>query len=36
MQFWGRDKDDHRSCWPEYDLTDDFEMMATHFKLIDN
>ena len=21
----------HRACWPEYDLTDDFEMMATHF-----
>ncbi|MCD6336947.1 MAG: ASCH domain-containing protein [Candidatus Marinimicrobia bacterium] len=29
-------RNDHRSCWPEYDLTDDFEMMATHFKLIDN
>lgn len=29
-------RNDHRSCWPEYDLNDDFEMMATHFKLIDN
>lgn len=24
----------HRYCWPDYDLTDDFEMMATHFKLV--
>lgn len=23
----------HRSCWPQYRLTDDFEMMATHFEL---
>lgn len=27
-------RDAHRDCWPEYDLTDDFEMMATHFELI--
>jgi len=25
----------HRACWPEYDLTDDFEMMATHFELVE-
>jgi uncharacterized protein YhfF len=25
----------HRRCWPDYDLTDDFEMMATHFRLVD-
>ena len=24
----------HRECWPHYALTDDFEMMATHFELI--
>jgi len=24
----------HRHCWPEYDLTDDFDMMATHFRLV--
>lgn len=24
----------HRRCWPDYDLTDDFEMMATHFELV--
>ena len=23
----------HRRCWPDYDLTDDFEMIATHFRL---
>lgn len=28
-------KDDHVSCWPEYDIDDHFEMMATHFKLIE-
>jgi uncharacterized protein YhfF len=26
----------HRACWPDYDLSDNFEMMATHFKLIDS
>ena len=25
----------HRHCWPEYDLADDFELMATHFELIE-
>lgn len=25
----------HRRCWPHYDLTDDFEMMATHFELVE-
>jgi uncharacterized protein YhfF len=25
---------DHRACWPEYALTDEFEMMATHFELV--
>ena len=24
----------HRRCWPDYDLTDDFELMATHFELV--
>jgi uncharacterized protein YhfF len=24
----------HRQCWPQYALTDDFEMMATHFELV--
>ncbi|MGF1483835.1 MAG: ASCH domain-containing protein [Opitutales bacterium] len=28
-------KDAHIACWPEYDITDDFEMMATHFNLIE-
>lgn len=28
-------KDAHIYCWPEYDITDDFEMMATHFELIE-
>lgn len=23
----------HRKCWPQYRLTDDFEMIATHFEL---
>lgn len=23
----------HRTCWPHYSLTDDFEMIATHFEL---
>jgi uncharacterized protein YhfF len=26
-------REDHRACWPQYALTDDFEMMATHFEL---
>ena len=26
----------HRTCWPDYDLSDDFEMVATHFRLIDS
>ena len=25
----------HREVWPGYDLTDDFEMIATHFELAD-
>ncbi|NNE44069.1 MAG: ASCH domain-containing protein [Gemmatimonadetes bacterium] len=25
----------HRDCWPDYDLTDDFEMIATHFELVE-
>jgi len=25
----------HRVCWPEYNLTDNFEMMATHFELVE-
>lgn len=25
----------HRRCWPEYELNDDFEMIATHFKLVE-
>lgn len=28
-------KEVHRTCWPHYSLTDDFEMIATHFKLAD-
>jgi uncharacterized protein YhfF len=24
----------HRLCWPQYSLTDDFEMIATHFELV--
>ena len=24
----------HRRCWPNYSLTDDFEMIATHFELV--
>ncbi len=24
----------HRRCWPDYNLTDDFAIMATHFKLV--
>jgi uncharacterized protein YhfF len=28
-------RDAHRFCWPDYDLTDDFEMMATHFELVE-
>ena len=25
----------HRHCWPDYNLTDDFAMIATHFELIE-
>ena len=25
----------HRACWPDYDLTDGFEMIATHFRLVE-
>ena len=25
----------HRHCWPDYELNDDFEMMATHFELVE-
>ena len=25
----------HIYCWPEYDLTEDFELMATHFELVE-
>lgn len=25
----------HRHCWPDYDLNDDFEMMAMHFELVE-
>jgi len=24
----------HRRCWPDYDLTPDFELTATHFELV--
>jgi len=24
----------HRNCWPQYSLTEDFEMIATHFELV--
>jgi uncharacterized protein YhfF len=24
----------HRHCWPDYDLTPDFQLMAMHFELI--
>jgi uncharacterized protein YhfF len=27
-------RDVHRRCWPQYDLTDDFEMIATHFVVV--
>ena len=27
-------RDVHRKCWPQYSLTDDFEMIATHFELV--
>jgi uncharacterized protein YhfF len=27
-------RDIHRKCWPHYSLTDDFEMIATHFQLV--
>ncbi len=25
----------HHHCWPDYDLTPDFEMTATHFELVE-
>lgn len=25
----------HRECWPHYDLNEDFELMATHFVLVE-
>jgi len=25
----------HRHCWPEYELNDDFEMIAIHFELVE-
>ena len=25
----------HRHCWPDYDLTPDFEMTANHFELVE-
>ena len=25
----------HRECWPDIDLTDDFLLMATHFRLVE-
>jgi uncharacterized protein YhfF len=25
----------HRACWPDYRLTDEFEMIATHFELVE-
>jgi uncharacterized protein YhfF len=28
-------RDAHHLCWPDYDLTDDFVMMATHFELVE-
>ncbi len=28
-------KEEHRYSWPDYDLTDDFELMATHFELVE-
>lgn len=28
-------KEAHMHCWPEYEIDDHFEMMATHFKLIE-
>lgn len=28
-------REEHRACWPTYALTDDFEMMATHFVLVE-
>lgn len=28
-------QDAHRHCWPEYDLTPDFQLMATHFELVE-
>lgn len=31
----GHFRDEHRKCWPDYSLTDDFEIMATHFELVE-
>lgn len=28
-------RDAHRLCWPDYDLTDDFELAAVHFTLVE-
>jgi len=30
----GHFQEAHRHCWPDYDLNDDFEMIATHFELV--
>jgi uncharacterized protein YhfF len=27
-------QDAHRLCWPDYDLSPDFPLMATHFELV--
>ena len=27
-------RDVHRRCWPDYELNDTFEMIATHFELV--
>ena len=29
-------RDVHRVCWPDEDLADDFEMIATHFRLVES
>ncbi|MDF3057009.1 MAG: hypothetical protein K0R17_1224 [Rariglobus sp.] len=31
----GHFQEEHRKCWPDYGLHDDFELMATHFELIE-
>lgn len=28
-------RDAHRRCWPDLDLTDDFPLTATHFRLVE-